>query len=551
MEHTVLQSPNPKSSTVSLMIVAGEASGDKHGASLAQALTRLNPGIAFEMFGSGGDEMRAAGVETLVDAREVGIIGVPEIARAIGKLYRAYRTLLEAARSRRPSAIVLIDWPDFNMRLARKLHREGFKIIYYISPQVWAWRRYRVRALRRDVDRMLVILPFEEEFYRDAGVEVEYVGHPLAGIAGATSTREEFCAHFGLDPTRPILSLLPGSREKEIHYHLPVMLEAAKRVRSAECGARSAECGVRSPDLGVRSSDPDVRSADSESSNASASDSQSQISNLKSEIPNPQSAVQACDSQSQISNLKSEIPNPQSAVQAFDSQSQISNIKSEIPNPQSPVQACDSQSQISNIKSEIPNPQSAVQACDSQSQISNLKSEIPTPHSAHLQFVIPLASTVSRAQVESIINKFEATRSHHQLLGARIIERDTYNALAHSDFAIVASGTATVEAALCGTPMVIIYRGSEINWRLIRPLIQLDTFGMVNLIAGSRIVPELIQHDATGEKIAAEVFAILSDPGRLSRTKKDLARVRGLLSAGGGSAAERAATAVMNVIVNE
>jgi len=464
------------------MIVAGEASGDKHGASLAQALTRLNPGIAFEMFGSGGDEMRAAGVETLVDAREVGIIGVPEIARAIGKLYRAYRTLLEAARSRRPSAIVLIDWPDFNMRLARKLHREGFKIIYYISPQVWAWRRYRVRALRRDVDRMLVILPFEEEFYRDAGVEVEYVGHPLAGIAGATSTREEFCAHFGLDPTRPILSLLPGSREKEIHYHLPVMLEAAKRVRSAECGARSAECGVRSPDLGVRSSDPDVRSADSESSNASASDSQSQISNLKSEIPNPQSAVQACDSQSQISNLKS---------------------------------------------------------------------EIPTPHSAHLQFVIPLASTVSRAQVESIINKFEATRSHHQLLGARIIERDTYNALAHSDFAIVASGTATVEAALCGTPMVIIYRGSEINWRLIRPLIQLDTFGMVNLIAGSRIVPELIQHDATGEKIAAEVFAILSDPGRLSRTKKDLARVRGLLSAGGGSAAERAATAVMNVIVNE
>ena len=459
MEHTVLQSPNPKSSTVSLMIVAGEASGDKHGASLAQALTRLNPGIAFEMFGSGGDEMRAAGVETLVDAREVGIIGVPEIARAIGKLYRAYRTLLEAARSRRPSAIVLIDWPDFNMRLARKLHREGFKIIYYISPQVWAWRRYRVRALRRDVDRMLVILPFEEEFYRDAGVEVEYVGHPLAGIAGATSTREEFCAHFGLDPTRPILSLLPGSREKEIHYHLPVMLEAAKRVRSAECGARSAECGVRSPDLGVRSSDPDVRSADSESSNASAS--------------------------------------------------------------------------------------------DSQSQISNLKSEIPTPHSAHLQFVIPLASTVSRAQVESIINKFEATRSHHQLLGARIIERDTYNALAHSDFAIVASGTATVEAALCGTPMVIIYRGSEINWRLIRPLIQLDTFGMVNLIAGSRIVPELIQHDATGEKIAAEVFAILSDPGRLSRTKKDLARVRGLLSAGGGSAAERAATAVMNVIVNE
>jgi len=496
------------------MIVAGEASGDRHGASLAQALTRLNPEIAFEMFGSGGDEMRAAGVETLVDAREVGIIGVPEIARAIGKLYRAYRALLDAARSRRPAAIVLIDWPDFNMKLARKLHRDGFKIIYYISPQVWAWRRYRVRAIRRDVDRMLVILPFEEEFYKDAGVEVEYVGHPLAGIVGATSTREEFCARFGLDPTRAILSLLPGSREKEIHYHLPVMLDAALRLQTADCGLRIAESRTYG--------------SDSRSGNAPVPDSQSQISNLKSEIPTPQSAVQACDSQSQISNLKSEISNPQSTVQS-----------------------CDSQSQISNLKSEISNPQSTVQACDSQSQISNLKSEIPTPQSAHLQFVIPLASTVTRAQVESITNKFEAIRSHHQLLGARTIERDTYNALAHSDFAIVASGTATVEAALCGTPMVIIYRGSEINWRLIRPLIHLNTFGMVNLIAGSSIVPELIQHDATGERIATEVSAILSDRDRLSRMKKDLARVRELLSAGGGSAAETAAMAVMNVIVNE
>ena len=444
------------------MIVAGEASGDKHGASLAQALTRLNPEIAFEMFGSGGDEMRAAGVETLVDAREVGIIGVPEIARAIGKLYRAYRTLLDAARSRRPAAIVLIDWPDFNMRLARKLHRDGFKIIYYISPQVWAWRRYRVRALRRDVDRMLVILPFEEEFYKMAGVEVEYVGHPLAGIVGATSTREEFCSSHGLDPTRPILSLLPGSREKEIQYHLPVMLDAAKRVRSAEFGVRSAEVGTEN-----------VTRPDSESSKALVLDSQSQISNLKSEIPTPHSALRT----------------PHSTLR--------------------------------------------------------------TPHSAHPQFLIPLASTVSREEVELVINDFESTRSDREPLAVNMIERDTYNTLAHSDLAIVASGTATVEAALCGTPMVIIYRGSEINWRLIRPLIRLDTFGMVNLIAGSRIVPELIQHDATGEKIATEVSAILSDPDRLSRMEKDLARVRELLSVGGGWAAGRAAKAVMDVIAAE
>src|SRR5512134_3848876 len=153
----------PNLSLLSIMIVAGEASGDIHGASLAQALKRLNPEIECKLFGSGGEEMRAAGVETLVDARDMGIIGVPEIARAIVKLYRAYRTLLSAARSRRPSAIVLIDWPDFNIKLAKRLHRDGFKIIYYISPQVWAWRKYRIRALRRYVDRMIVILPFEEE----------------------------------------------------------------------------------------------------------------------------------------------------------------------------------------------------------------------------------------------------------------------------------------------------------------------------------------------------------------------------------------------------
>src|ERR1700693_1621327 len=132
---------NPESPKLSIMIVAGEASGDKHGASLAQALKRLYPETRFDLFGSGGEEMRAAGVETLVDAREGAIIGLPEIALALCRLYRAYRTLLNATRSRRPSVVVLIDWPDFNMRLAKRLHREGFKIVYYVSPQVWAWRK--------------------------------------------------------------------------------------------------------------------------------------------------------------------------------------------------------------------------------------------------------------------------------------------------------------------------------------------------------------------------------------------------------------------------
>ena len=399
------------------MIVAGEASGDKHGAALALALRRLYPESEFDFFGSGGDEMRAAGVETLVDAREVAIIGIPEIARAFGRLYRSYRRLLNAARARRPAVIVLIDWPDFNMRLARKLHRAGFKIVYYISPQVWAWRRYRIRALRRDVDRMLVILPFEEEFYKNAGVEVEYVGHPLAEAVRPSANRDEFIYKHGLDPARPVIALLPGSRQKEVHHHLPAMLDAANRLR----------------------------------------------------IGSSESALLP-------SNLKHQIRNPQPEFR------------------------------------------------------------IP-------QFIIPLATTIAREQVEAIIEEACVKRE----IEITIVERDTYNALEYAEFAIVASGTATVEAALAVTPMVIIYRGSELNWRLIRPLIHLDTFGMVNLIAGRMIVPELIQKDVTGERIANEVQAILSDPMRLSQMRRDLEEVGKRLRAGGGSGADGAAHAVMRV----
>lgn len=412
------------------MIVAGEASGDKHGGSLARAIKRLYPEINFELFGSGGEEMRAAGVETLVDARDVAIIGVPEIARALGKLYRAYRTLIKAARSRRPSVIVLIDWPDFNMRLAKKLHREGLKIVYYVSPQVWAWRKYRVRALRRDVDRMLVILPFEEAFYQQAGIAVEYVGHPLAEAVRATLSRDEFCHRHGLDPARPIFALLPGSRQKEIHYHLPLMLDAAERLRIADCGLWNQETA--------------------------------------------------------------------------------------------PAQVKPDKSAVSNPQSEAP------------------------------QFIIPLASTVRREEVEAITGQVREGRTKQAggdaaEIDVAIVEGDTYNALCYSEIAVVASGTATVEAALAGTPMVIIYRGSEINWRLIRPLIHLDTFGMVNLIAGRRIVPELIQHDATGERIASEIQSIVSDPGRLSRIREDLGVVRQVLTAREGSAAERAARSVIEI----
>ncbi len=405
-------------SPLSLMIVAGEASGDKHGAALARALQRFHSETEFAFFGAGGEEMRAAGVETLVDAREVAIMGIPEIARSLGKLYRAYRRLLNAARTRQPRVIVLIDWPDFNMRLARKLRREGFKIIYYISPQIWAWRRYRLNALRRDVNKMLVILPFEEAFYQNAGLDVEYVGHPLVEIVRATAQREAFASRHHLDPTKPMLALLPGSRRKEIHYHLPALLNAAAK----------------------------------------------------------------------LWNLRFE----------FDGR------------------------------------------CD----------ELSPPSKASIsdaQFIIPLASTVDRQQINQIFQRVNRLPNS----AVRFIEDDTYNALAQACFAIVASGTATVEAALLGTPMAIIYRASELNWHLLRPLIHLDTFGMVNLIAGRRIVPELIQHEVTGEKIADAVAAILSSPDRLQQMRDGLAEVCRRLTTEGTPGAERAAQAVMQCIIKD
>ena len=424
------------------MIVAGEASGDRHGAALARALRQVKPDIDYCFFGAGGEEMRGVGIETLVDARDVGIIGLPEIARALKKLLRAYRTLLNAARSRRPALVVLIDWPDFNMRLARKLHREGFKVVYYISPQVWAWRKYRVRALRRDVDRMLVILPFEERFYKNEGLEVSYVGHPLADSVQISSPREEFCARHQLDPLRPLIALLPGSRHKEIHYHLPPLLDAANRLRRlpivVELPSQSGEPVGKSVASTMRAQGPGLRAN------------------------------------------------------------------------------------------------------------SRLTESAP-------QFIVPLASTVRKDDVHKTIEEAcllsqQRDRDIEPPLSITIIEGDTYNAVGHSQFAIVASGTATLEAALLGTPMVIVYRGSEVNWRLIRPLIHLDTFGMVNLIAGHRIVPELMQHEVTGERIAREVTDILSDPTRLDRMQRDLGGVRDLLVTEEQSASVRAAREVLKVI---
>jgi lipid-A-disaccharide synthase len=377
------------------MIVAGEASGDKHGAKLVSALRALRPDMRFEFFGAGGDEMRQAGVDTLVDAREVAIMGALEVARALPKFLRVFRRLREAANKRRPRLIVLIDWPEFNLRLARRLKRDGHRVVYYISPQIWAWRSYRIRTVRRYIDKMLVILPFEKEYYERAGVEVDYVGHPLLDSAHVTATREEFSSRHGLNSSKPVIALLPGSRHSEMKYILPPMVEAARLLSRSH---------------------------------------------------------------------------------------------------------------------------------------------------PHFQFILPLARTFGPDEIASQIGQIGQTGS----TSLRVIEHDTYNAIAAADLAVVASGTATLETAIIGSPLIIVYRASQLNWRIFRPLINTPFVGMPNLIAGKEIAPELLQDDLNPENLAKLIVEFLSDPARLGRSRDDLAEVRKKL--GEANASERAANKILDLL---
>jgi len=232
---------------VRILISAGEASGEFYGAELIHALRRqLHPNdrksgarwgprmpessddTAIDFFGVGGDRMREAGCELLVDAREIAEVGIVEVVKHIPNIYRRFREVVREAEKRRPDAAVLIDFPDFNLRLARELHRRGVPVIYYVSPQLWAWKQRRIERVRQYVDRMLVIFPFEEKFYRERGIAAEFVGHPLADLPQPAVTREQFAAEYKLDPQRTWIALLPGSRQGEVARILPVLLEAAK-----------------------------------------------------------------------------------------------------------------------------------------------------------------------------------------------------------------------------------------------------------------------------------------------------------------------------------
>lgn len=383
------------SEQLNFMVVAGEASGDAHAASLVKALRGRAPQVQFKFYGSTGQQMRDAGVESIVRADDLAIMGIVEVGKVLPKFWRAFRELKQAAIERRPDAVILVDWPEFNLRLARSLHRKGLRVVYYISPQLWAWRSYRVRSIRRDVDLLLCILPFEPAWYAERGIRhAEFVGHPLAGEVHAPDDREVFCSRHKLDPSRPIIALLPGSRHKELERILPPMLDA---------------CGV------IYSTRPDA------------------------------------------------------------------------------------------------------------------------------QFVIALAASRPLAEAEAILSLKRAEIK----CDIRIVQHETHEALASADVACVASGTATLEAALLGTPFVIVYKESAINWHTLGRLINAEHFGLINLIAGERLVAELMQDDLTGEKLARELLLLLeSERNEALRARLRVATTR--LGAGGASL--RAADAILDKV---
>jgi len=376
-------------STGRILIVAGEASGDLHAASVVQELLRRAPHLTVE--GIGGDRMREVGVRLYGYAGELAVVGLTEVAGKLPALWRAYRNMIRLFRDARPDLLILVDFPDFNLLLARKAAQHQIPVLYFIGPQVWAWRSGRVRSIARYVHRLLVIFPFEQSFYRRSGVEALYIGHPLLDRLSPPPTMDDARRHLGMERAASVVGLLPGSRIGEITRHLPLLLRATRRLE----GSR--------PDLRV---------------------------------------------------------------------------------------------------------------------------------------IIAAAEGIPLDLISSYLKQ--------EVSSARVVQGRTHEVIAASDLILVASGTATLEAAIIGTPMVIVYRLAFISWLLGRLLIRVPYIGMANLVAEEAIVPELIQFQATPERIADEASRLLESPERRRRMQQRLREVRDRLGPPG--AAARAAEAILEVL---
>jgi len=371
-----------------LLVVAGEASGDLHAARLVRALAAKRPDL--RAFGLGSDELRAAGVELIGDSREIAVVGIVEALNVLSKAREIFARLLAEVERRRPAVAVLVDFPEFNLRLARVLKWRGVRVVFYVSPQIWAWRRWRVRTIAESVDRMLVLFPFETAFYERAGVPVTHVGHPLVDeVPQLLQAWDQ--VDPGAVPDRIVVALLPGSRRSEVATLLPLMLASTSRLAER----------------------------------------------------------------------------------------------------------------------------------------------------------LPLAVRLIRApsiDAESIT----AVVSAHPDLELEIVDQERFTAIAGSHLALCASGTATLETGLLGTPLIVLYRLSRWTWYLARLLVRVPHASLVNLVLGKRAVPELLQDDARAERVADEMSRLLGARATIDAMRRELGLLRGRLGEPGASA--RAADAVVEVL---
>ncbi len=358
-----------------ILVSAGEASGDVYAAALVEALRARFPHSDF--FGCTGPRMRAGGVRTVVDAASLAVAGLFEVISHIPRIHREYRRLVTAAAAERPQLAILTDSPDFHLRVARRLKRMGIPVVYLVAPQVWAWRKGRLPLMRRTIDHLLCIFPFEEQFFSSHGVPATFIGHPLGRLVRPSMSRQEFMHRRGLDPARPLVALLPGSRHGESARHLPAVLDAAARL------ARSR-----------------------------------------------------------------------------------------------PV-----------------------------------------------QFIlgVPPGRFIDAADVASLTERNGAP-------SIQVVEGETWNILASADIALAASGTVTVEAALLGTPMIVFYRVSSLSWLAGKLLVRVPFYSMVNLVAGRQVVPELMQNEMSGDRLASEALRLLDDEAARTAMRCDLADVAARLA---------------------
>jgi len=373
---------------VKILISAGEASGEMYGAELIEALRRRDAGAEF--FGVGGPRMRAAGCDTIVDAKELAVVGITEILSHLRKIYGLFDHVIAEADRRKPGLGVVIDAPAFNWRVARQLHKRGIPVVYYVCPQFWAWRQGRVKLLHKYISKALVIFPFEEKFYRDRGVDATFVGHPLAELPHPSIERADYAALYQIDPAKHWITIMPGSRVKEVRMNLPTILDAVKRL--------GPSC----------------------------------------------------------------------------------------------------------------------------------------------EYLLPVAPTIDREILQQRIGKVRVT-----------LVPESLPALWHSRAGIIASGTATVEAAMMATPFVMVYRVSALTYLLGKPRIKVPYFAMVNLIAEEEVVPELVQQDFTAENIVCRINELLPDgvvrDRQLEGLAKVKARLRSPLASDGRHPADRAADIILEL----